>query len=127
MDRFIVSVVRDIQDIAALCRQYDIQIRSVYIGGGTPTCLPIAGQEAILQAVAGNFREIEEWTVEAGRPDTAGEEVLALLRRYGVNRISVNPQTMQQRLLDLLGRRHRVRSEERRVGKECRSRWSPYH
>ena len=108
MDRFIVSVVRDIQDIAALCRQYDIQIRSVYIGGGTPTCLPIAGQEAILQAVAGNFREIEEWTVEAGRPDTAGEEVLALLRRYGVNRISVNPQTMQQRLLDLLGRRHRV-------------------
>lgn len=108
MERFIRAVVQDIHDIAALCRQYDIHIRSVYIGGGTPTCLPLDGQEAVLRAVAGNFGNIVEWTVEAGRPDTTGKDVLALLRRYGVNRISVNPQTMQQHLLDLLGRRHRV-------------------
>ena len=53
-----------------------------------------------MTAMSSVFAGAEEWTVEAGRPDTASEDVLALLRRSGVTRISVNPQTMQQRLLD---------------------------
>lgn len=105
---FAAAVEEDIRDIDSLCRQYGLRVTSAYIGGGTPTCLPKDALARILQAVAVSFPDLSEWTVEAGRPDTADVATLALLREYGVDRISVNPQTMQQRLLDLLGRRHSV-------------------
>ena len=62
----------------------------------------------MMTRLARNFPEACEWTVEAGRPDTATPDMLAMLRQAGVDRISVNPQTLQQHLLDALGRRHRV-------------------
>ncbi|PKM51871.1 MAG: coproporphyrinogen dehydrogenase HemZ [Firmicutes bacterium HGW-Firmicutes-7] len=83
-------------------------IRSIYIGGGTPTSLDITALEVLLKAVknAFNLAQIEEYTVEAGRPDTITKEKLLLLKQYGVNRISINPQTMNQKTLDLIGRKH---------------------
>lgn len=102
------ALVRDIQDMGELCREYGLEVSSLYVGGGTPTCLPVPLLETILAALRDAFPNVREWTVEAGRPDTAAPAVLALLRRYGVSRISVNPQTLQQRLLDAIGRRHRV-------------------
>ena len=62
----------------------------------------------MMTRLARNFPAAREWTVEAGRPDTATPDMLAMLRQAGVDRISVNPQTLQQHLLDALGRRHRV-------------------
>ena len=103
---FADAVVADIEDMNRLCRQYGLRIRSAYVGGGTPTCLPLPILRRLMTAMSSVFAGAEEWTVEAGRPDTASEDVLALLRRCGVTRISVNPQTMQQRLLDAIGRRH---------------------
>jgi oxygen-independent coproporphyrinogen-3 oxidase len=84
------------------------QIRSIYIGGGTPTSLDEATLEVLLEAVKDAFplEQIEEYTVEAGRPDTITREKLLLLKRYGVDRISINPQTMNQKTLDLIGRKH---------------------
>ena len=102
------AMLRDFDDLAALCRDYDLDVTSLYVGGGTPTCLPQPVLQPLMERLAKNFPNAGEWTVEAGRPDTAEEGVLTMLKGCGVNRISVNPQTMQQHLLDALGRRHRV-------------------
>jgi oxygen-independent coproporphyrinogen-3 oxidase len=108
LNDFAAAVLLDIENVRSLCEQYGLETDSIYIGGGTPTCLPSAILGTIIQAVAKSFPQVSEWTVEAGRPDTATMDKLKLLRHYGVDRVSVNPQTMQQPLLDLMGRKHRV-------------------
>lgn len=83
---------------------------SVYIGGGTPTTLEPEELEELLSFVKTHldFRNVKEFTVEAGRADSITKEKLMVLRQYGVTRISVNPQTMQDETLKLIGRRHTV-------------------
>lgn len=84
-------------------------ISTAYIGGGTPTAIPHKNLERIIQAVYRNFgrENIEEFTVEAGRPDTINEEVLLMLRENNIDRISINPQTMNDSTLELIGRSHK--------------------
>lgn len=83
---------------------------TLYIGGGTPTTL----EPAQLQRLLSRLREsldlshLKEFTVEAGRADSITPEKLKVLKEYGVTRISVNPQTMKQETLDLIGRKHTV-------------------
>lgn len=108
LEAFSRSLVADIHDVYKLCQEYGLTVDSAYIGGGTPTCLPKEFLEPILREVAVSFPDLKEWTVEAGRPDTTTVDMLSLLRQYGVDRISCNPQTMQDRLLQALGRRHSV-------------------
>lgn len=86
------------------------RLESIYIGGGTPTALSEEQLEQLLKKVreAFDFTEVKEFTVEAGRPDSITERKLRLLKEYGVGRISINPQTMQQRTLDVIGRSHTV-------------------
>lgn len=90
-------------------------LTSVYIGGGTPTALSKGQLDRLLGGIRSCFPESVscEFTVEAGRPDSITEEKLLVLRKYGVDRISVNPQTMQQKTLDLIGRKHTVKDTER--------------
>lgn len=85
-------------------------LSSVYIGGGTPTALNEAQLERLLTMVNTYFpmEQCREYTVEAGRPDSITKEKLVLMKKFGVTRISINPQTMQQRTLDLIGRKHTV-------------------
>ena len=85
-------------------------LTSIYVGGGTPTSLAAVQMEELLCCVRDYFPEgkLCEFTVEAGRPDSITREKLEVLRRHGVERISVNPQTMQQKTLDLIGRKHTV-------------------
>jgi oxygen-independent coproporphyrinogen-3 oxidase len=85
--------------------------KTVYIGGGTPTSLDAGQLERLLgglQEIYGDFSNIE-FTVEAGRADSITMPKLEVLKRLGVNRISVNPQTMNQITLDRIGRKHSVR------------------
>ena len=91
-------------------RSGDKKLDAVYIGGGTPTSLSASQLERLLSFVDERFDRsgLLEYTVEAGRPDTITEEKLQVLKKYGVTRISINPQTMQQKTLDLVGRRHTV-------------------
>ncbi|MDO5490825.1 MAG: coproporphyrinogen dehydrogenase HemZ, partial [Bacillota bacterium] len=81
---------------------------SIYMGGGTPTTLEPELLDELLQTVEECFdlSVCREFTVEAGRPDTITEKKLQILRDHGVDRISINPQSMQQRTLDLIGRKH---------------------
>jgi coproporphyrinogen dehydrogenase HemZ len=82
------------------------RVRSVYIGGGTPTALGADSLEAVLKKAAEIASGASEFTVEAGRPDTITEEKLELIKASGAGRISVNPQTLKQATLERLGRRH---------------------
>ena len=83
---------------------------TVYFGGGTPTTLTAAQLNRLLCFLEENFplSRLKELTVEAGRPDSITEEKLLVLKRHHVSRISINPQTMKQETLDLIGRRHSV-------------------
>ena len=108
LQAYIEAMEKDIWAIHDFCEQYNLSLSTVYVGGGTPTCLPLWALERLLRVMRQALGQPREWTIEAGRPDTATREKLQLLHDYGVDRISVNPQTMQQRLLDALGRKHRV-------------------
>ncbi|HIX16001.1 MAG TPA: coproporphyrinogen dehydrogenase HemZ [Candidatus Hungatella pullicola] len=83
---------------------------TIYFGGGTPTSLSASHLERLVHKVKTtfDFGAVKEWTVEAGRPDSITREKLQVLKKYGITRISINPQTMKQETLDLIGRRHTV-------------------
>ena len=85
----------------------DLPLSSIYIGGGTPTVLSNRQLETLLSAICENFPVSCEFTVEAGRPDTITPQNLGILKRYGVNRIAINPQTSNDRTLAAIGRNHR--------------------
>ncbi len=84
---------------------------TVYFGGGTPTALSAEDLDQLLGKVKRtfDFSAVKEFTVEAGRPDSITREKLEVLKKHGVTRISINPQTMKQATLDLIGRRHTVK------------------
>lgn len=108
MDDYLNALEMEI-DYAATCFP-NKKLTTVYIGGGTPTTLSEQQLERLLIKVRQKFNldEVKEFCVEAGRPDSITREKLILLKSYGVDRISINPQSMQQRTLDLIGRRHSV-------------------
>jgi len=84
----------------------NVKIKSVYMGGGTPTSLSAKQLDEILQCC--KFGDIE-FTVEAGRPDTITREKLEVLKKHNVSRISINPQTFNQEVLNEIGRSHSVK------------------
>lgn len=90
------------------------KLNTVYIGGGTPTTLEPAQLHRLLSHIQDtfDFSGVKEYTVEAGRPDSITREKLEVLRQFPVDRISVNPQTMNQKTLDLIGRKHTVEETE---------------
>lgn len=102
----------------ALCKEIDYagdafagrELNTVYIGGGTPTTLEPYQMDRLLTKLEEKFcyDKLKEFTVEAGRPDSITKEKLEVLRAHGISRISINPQTMNQKTLDLIGRRHTV-------------------
>ena len=83
---------------------------TVYIGGGTPTTLNPEQLERLLSEIEKHFdlSKVKEFTVEAGRPDSITEEKMRVIKNHPVTRISINPQTMNQKTLDVIGRRHTV-------------------
>ena len=86
------------------------KLNTIYIGGGTPTSLDAEQLDQILTCIDQSFsrEHLLEYTVEAGRPDSITEKKLQVIKRHGVTRISINPQTMQQKTLDRIGRKHSV-------------------
>lgn len=98
----------EIAQIKALIEKYEFKVQSIYVGGGTPTSLNENDFDDLLSLVAKSFKSdyIEEFTVEAGRPDSLSIEKAKSIVRYGADRVSVNPQTMQDRTLTLIGRKH---------------------
>lgn len=79
---------------------------SIYIGGGTPSAIGKENLKLILEVLKESFLEPYEFTVECGRPETIDDEILRTLKDFGVNRISINPQTMNDETLKNIGRNH---------------------
>ncbi len=94
--------------IAEQARALDLRLETVYFGGGTPTILDAEDLTELFSVIGREFdlRTVREYTVEAGRPDTVTEEKLECIRRGGANRVSINPQTMDDRVLRTIGRQH---------------------
>lgn len=108
VDAYIDCLIREMDDVSGSMKHKILD--SVYIGGGTPTTLEAHQLDRLLGALKEkfDFAHVKEFTVEAGRADSITEEKLEVLYRHGVGRISINPQTMKQETLDLIGRRHTV-------------------
>ena len=105
---FVEAARRDIAATAAQVRGNGLRVVAVYFGGGTPTTLSATQLDTVLCTLEREFdlSGCREFTVEAGRPDTITREKLEALRAHGVTRVSVNPQTMSDRVLEAIGRRH---------------------
>lgn len=112
VDRYVEALIRELAFISEACAHR--RLHCIYIGGGTPTTLSPAQSERLLTAIGCYFPVdgLLEYTVEAGRPDSITEKKLAVLKRHSVDRISINPQSMRQETLDLIGRRHTVAQVE---------------
>lgn len=108
LPQYLAAIEKELISIRELFRGKKLQ--SVYFGGGTPTAVSETELSELCHLVVKHFdlSDLLEWTVEAGRPDSLTREKLLTLKKFPVTRISVNPQTMNQKTLDLIGRRHTV-------------------
>ena len=99
---------KEIAYTAEIAKECKLQLESVYIGGGTPTTLNAEQLEKLINTVNENFdmTTCREFTVEAGRPDTIDKEKLTAILKGGADRISINPQTLNDRVLEVIGRKH---------------------
>lgn len=108
VDSYLAALEKEIDYVAERFR--DRPLNSIYIGGGTPTTLEPEQLDRLIRKINQSFslEPCLEFTVEAGRPDSITEEKLLALRENGITRISVNPQTMKQETLAIIGRQHTV-------------------
>ncbi|MBO6215032.1 MAG: coproporphyrinogen dehydrogenase HemZ [Lachnospiraceae bacterium] len=108
MDGYLDALIYEMKEVSSLMEGR--RLISIYIGGGTPTSLNEMRLDRLLSAVSGYFdtKNILEYTVEAGRPDSITAEKLKIMKDHGVDRISINPQTMNDDTLLFIGRSHSV-------------------
>lgn len=108
VDAYLDALEREIDFTAQ--KFYHKKLNSIYIGGGTPTTLEPHQLDRLIRKIKCSFdlKDCVEFTVEAGRPDSITADKLKVLRKNGISRISINPQTMKQETLDLIGRHHTV-------------------
>lgn len=106
--QYVELLCDELKDIAVLIDEIGLHLETVYMGGGTPTVLTAKQLDRVLSTVNESFdmTGVRELTVEAGRPDTITAEKLAVLKKNGVGRISINPQTMDDEVLAAIGRKH---------------------
>ncbi len=106
--QYLECLKKEIKYTADIIRQNKSIIETVYIGGGTPTTLTEHQLDDLFDCLYTEFdlSKIKEFTVEAGRPDTVTKEKLMSIKNHNINRISINPQSMNQETLDLIGRKH---------------------
>ena len=110
IDPFLDALSEEIRATGAMLEGAGLQVRTVYFGGGTPTTLTAPQLDRLMGELAEHIdlSACTEYTVEAGRPDTITAEKLAVLRRRGCDRVSVNPQSMSDAVLAAMGRAHRA-------------------
>ena len=104
VEEYLDCLIKEMKYTKELCEGKILD--SVYIGGGTPTTLTDAQSDRLLTALKEtfDFSTVQEFTVEAGRADSITREKLEVLKKHGVGRISINPQTMKEETLKLIGR-----------------------
>ena len=108
IDTYIDALCDDLDDTFAAIKKVGLNLSTIYIGGGTPTTLSAPQLRKLLKKIASKTDTslLAEFTLEAGRPDTITKEKLDIAKKYGVTRISVNPQTLNNDILREIGRKH---------------------
>ncbi len=108
LDSYLERLCHDIGETIDTIEALGLQVTTVYIGGGTPTTLNEKQLELLLRTITARIdpATLEEFTVEAGRPDTITAEKLRIIHDYGVTRVSINTQTLNDDVLELVGRKH---------------------
>jgi len=108
IEPFVQVLLNEIKTAGEMVKASGLRVSSVYLGGGTPTALSEEDLDAVLSALQSFFdlAYLREYTVEAGRPDTLTKPKLDILHRHGVGRVCVNPQSMSDGVLNVIGRRH---------------------
>ena len=106
--RYVELLCEEIRKTGKIANDLNLRLETVYIGGGTPTTLSACELKTIMDTVKGSFNltDLREYTVEAGRPDTITEDKLIAIKDGGATRISINPQTMNDKVLEEIGRKH---------------------
>ena len=109
VEDYLEALKKELSYIANACNE--LKLYTIYVGGGTPTALNALQLDELLKFITRTFNltYLREFTVEAGRPDTINEDKLNVMKKYGVSRISINPQTMNDKTLKLIGRNHTVK------------------
>ena len=112
---YVEYLCRELEITAQIAKDLDLKLETVYMGGGTPTTLTPNQLERVLSTVNKNFdmSSVREITVEAGRPDTIDAEKLKVIKQSGTTRISINPQTMNDSVLKIIGRNHTADDTEK--------------
>lgn len=111
VDAFLEGLHDEIRQMGRWMRQTGVDITTIYWGGGTPTSISAGQMDALFAAMHESFpnmKAVRETTVEAGRPDTITPEKIEVLKKWNVDRISINPQSFTQQTLDTIGRHHTV-------------------
>lgn len=105
---YVQCLSREIEFTAEIVKKQNLRLKSVYFGGGTPTTLTAEQLAFLMKKIEDNFdlSNINEYTVEAGRPDTVTESKLRTIKDMGADRISINPQTFNDEVLKIIGRKH---------------------
>lgn len=105
---YIDNLAKELVITGEYARKNNLILESVYFGGGTPGILTAEQSEFLIDSVKSNFdmSDCREFTFESGRADTITKEKLATLKQCGVDRISINPQTFDNNVLELIGRKH---------------------
>ena len=110
LPEYLEKLSDELSELGGIARELGLRLESVYFGGGTPGVLEAPQLDRLLCSVESGFdlSSLREYTVEIGRPDTVTPEKLRALRIHNVGRISINPQTFNQKTLELIGRNHTV-------------------
>jgi len=103
---YIDSLILEIKEVSKYLISKGVKAQSIYIGGGTPTSIETGELEILLNCINEFWMDNEEFTCEAGRPDTISIDKLKALKEAGITRLSINPQTMDDSTLKRIGRKH---------------------
>ncbi|MBQ7500509.1 MAG: coproporphyrinogen dehydrogenase HemZ, partial [Clostridia bacterium] len=112
---YLEELKKDIAKTFDLIKEIGMTVSTVYIGGGTPTILNEVQLTDLLECInaSTDVSALKEFTLEAGRPDTVNMKKMRICKQYGVTRVSVNPQTLNNSVLESIGRKHTVRDFRR--------------
>ena len=118
LEPYLEALLKEIEITGRLLAESGRFVRTVYIGGGTPTTLSATQMARLLDAIHASFdmSRCIEFTVEGGRPDTLNEEKLRTIFEHGADRMSINPQTMEDHVLRACGRPHKAADVVRAYG-----------
>jgi oxygen-independent coproporphyrinogen-3 oxidase len=105
---YIENLCREIEYTSEIVARLGLVLDTIYFGGGTPTTLEAPVLERLMKTIADNFdlSHLREYTIEAGRPDTISLEKLTAIKNCGCTRVSINPQTLSDTVLEKIGRKH---------------------